>query len=415
MNGLVPFVAANKKDSTSEFQLPEKLGAPPIISAIERSRMTNLEELIRTSNGKPIKLPASGAWLNKRITLATPLHIIGEGNKLLVSSPAEIRVMQAASLRIEDTEIYLESEGKATPDTKAFIQLNGREFGLRNNTIHNLLPSQSSSRTNFDQHHIIDTSFWLVDAPDDGKPKQLAIENNQLFSYQPYSAGGIRALGKVSGTIARNNFEYLHSALRFPKAQSLAIKNNRFLMASYGAINIGGTFNIADNKILYPGGGIVGDGITINDAKDAVVDNNLIFGGTCYGIWVKADNVDGLTIANNTISSGITSGINISALNPEKYIIQNIVIHDNVFAGNAGFGVSVSEGKDVVIKDNMFHNNASDYQGEIFYTSVVKAEISGNMQSVPTDFDWSKKINFYRTHVNTTVSDKHLVLIPDHE
>ncbi len=66
-----------------------------------------------------------------------------------------------------------------------------------------------------------------------------------------------------------------------------------------------------------------------------------------------------------------------------------------------------------MIQDNYFHDNAQDFDTEIFLTSTASVMLRGNMRSVPTNFAWSKEIDYYRTHVQVTPDQDQLVTILD--
>lgn len=160
--------------------------------------------------------------------------------------------------------------------------------------------------------------------------------------------------------------------------KGLQIVNNRFTgpQPKFGAINLGGSdILIEGNHIEYDvsSGSTLDHGMYIHKGRRITVRNNTVLNSTGYGIHVydehkstnKADwaahpfVIKDYIIEGNFVGrSRQRSGLIIAKGRGGKYItIDNIVIRNNLFVGNAAFGLFIREGKNIKVHNNTFFRN----------------------------------------------------------
>ena len=158
----------------------------------------------------------------------------------------------------------------------------------------------------------------------------------------------------------------------------LQIINNKFTgpQPQFGAIQTGGSdILIEENLIQYDnkGGNSHDHGIYVQRGKRITIRNNRIFRARGYGIHVfdehKSANPadwavnpfvikDYLIEGNYIEGAQIRSGMIVAKGRGGNLItLENIIIRNNVFVGNAEFGLLIREGKNIDVYNNTFYLN----------------------------------------------------------
>ncbi|KQZ78511.1 hypothetical protein ASD60_16315 [Pseudomonas sp. Root562] len=318
--------------------------------------------------------------------------------------------MRGVSVLVSELEVQNDIDGGN------IIRLNGGALTLKNNRVKIDVafdPSFTVSEIPWGQR----PRFWFVGLSDIAKKKRRSvlfnIVDNEFESSQLYAAGAIKLSTRkkdellrvseldnvfVRGGILRNRFVGFHGGIFINGGNKVLISDNVLMKNSYLAIIAGGkNIQITNNRILYPGNGTTGDGITVYDVMiDGRISGNLIYAGSCYGIWVLANHVNGLDIQRNTILNGITSGIYMSAKDVGGYI-GNVLVKYNVITGNAGFAVAVENGQDVAISNNHFEGNAAGFSAQLYVSKLAKnITVKGNTAAKKITPEWAKDMALYR-------------------
>lgn len=241
---------------------------------------------------------------------------------------------------------------------------------------------------------------------------RLEISDSFVISKHAYSTGGIfikpstkNAKG-VSGWIVNTRFENTWSPIKLYGAKNFNVSNNVFKRNPGTNISISGTdVLISKNEIVFPGNGYIGDGITIfNPLSESRILENNITGGSCYGIWFYNSRFRNILVSRNRISSGVTNGLNVS--NNKKFKSHGLLIKENHFTANAGFGVGIdSDVSGVTLASNYFIGNASsfgDFDIAISNTAVAVVK-DDNISAQKIDPNWAKERSPNRTHVNESI------------
>ena len=159
--------------------------------------------------------------------------------------------------------------------------------------------------------------------------------------------------------------------------KGLEIVKNKFTgpQPKFGAITIGGSdILIEGNEIILDGGGNTMDhGIYVHAGTNITVRNNTIIGSQGYGIhifdehksanradWAKRPLVmTGYIIESNFVAdSKSRSGVIIAKGRGANYIkLGNIVVKNNIFVGNAAFGLFIRQGENISAYNNTFYRN----------------------------------------------------------
>lgn len=234
-------------------------------------------------------------------------------------------------------------------------------------------------------------------------PSGLTTETMPEMAYQKDT---IPTAG-VSGWIKKTKFEKIFTPIALIGAKNFEISNNKFRKNPGGNIvTSGSNISIKNNEIIFPGNGYVGDGITLYTSfKKSSISGNSITGGSCYGISFYNTEFENVTITKNHISSGITNGLYIS--NEYKKANTALLVTDNVFTGNSGFGIGIESWVyGVTIDSNTFIGNATDFGGyDIAVSTGAEVEIGEeNISAAKIDPKWAKERKPNRTHVNEHIN-----------
>jgi hypothetical protein len=242
---------------------------------------------------------------------------------------------------------------------------------------------------------------------------RLEVFDTQLISENLFSTGGIsirsfrRSAKPVTGWIMNSEFDSVWTPILVLNANQFKINNNNFKKSPGSNIVVSGSnVTIDNNNIIFPGNGYIGDGITVYESlKNSRIINNNISGGSCYGIWFYNAEFHNILVSQNLISSGVTNGINIS--NDKKLKNKNLLITENHFTGNAGFGVGIDKDvSGVTLSSNYFIGNARLFgNNDISISNTASAIIDGkNISAEAIDTEWAKTRDPFRTHVNKSLN-----------
>ena len=241
---------------------------------------------------------------------------------------------------------------------------------------------------------------------------RVEISDTQMISKNQFSTGGVliqppRINTKpVTGWIINSKFDGIWAPIMVLNAKQFKISNNSFKKNPGSNIVISGSdVAINDNDIVFPGSGYIGDGITIYESlKNSKITNNNISGGSCYGIWFFNSEFHNILVSHNRISSGVTNGLNVS--NDKKLKSDSLLITENHFTGNAGFGVGIDKDvSGVTVSSNYFIGNARLFgNNDISISNTASAVIDDeNISAQAIDTEWAKTRDPFRTHVNQSL------------
>jgi hypothetical protein len=270
--------------------------------------------------------------------------------------------------------------GATTPEQGIRLEINRSTFSVEHNySLGGILIQPRTSTT-------VTSSGWSTSTLPEMTPQRDAIE----------TAG-------VTGWIKNSKFNKIFTPVALVGANNFKIENNYFSENPGGNIVASGrNLSIKENKIIFPGNGYVGDGITIYSIlENSSIKSNTIIGGSCYGIQIANPKINNVKIIGNHISSGITSGIYIS--NDYKKQNKNIEISSNYISGNAGFGIAIESGVGgLLITSNVFSANAKSFgEFDIAKSITANAQIKAdNLSAVGIDTTWAEGRQPDRTHVN---------------
>lgn len=273
--------------------------------------------------------------------------------------------------------------GATTPDLGIRLEISGSTFSTeRDYSLGGILIQPSvSTKTNI--------SGWTTSTM-----PEMALQRDAIDT-----AG-------VSGWIKDSKFTKIFTPITLIGASNFEVSNNYFSQNPGGNIVASGTnVFIKKNRVIFPGNGYVGDGITIYTFfEDSSIDSNIIIGGSCYGIQIANPEARNVVVSNNQISSGVTNGLHIT--NDYKKPNKNIKIHGNYISGNAGFGIGVDSGvHGVLITSNIFAANArlfGNYDVAISKLATAKIE-EDNLSGLGIDPTWAESRLPNRTHVNPSL------------
>ena len=268
-------------------------------------------------------------------------------------------------------------------------------------------------------------NYWLIGMRDvsenSGGTTQFILRNNRFLSAHAYAAGAIalrqtittKVKPKLAGEIASNEFQGFHGVITANSMQRFKVSNNRLVKNSFANIFVGGhKVQVTGNRIYYPGNGTTGDGITVvDDFTDSLIDGNSIFVGSCYGMWIKSDYVNGLLITNNTVVNGITTAIQVEGINNP---VKNVMVKNNLISGNKGFAITFLGVESSSIEDNNFSDNAPGFPSQVYIERSPGLQISGNLSATPLTPEWATENRLYRSHVNSADTTFTLPVVEAH-
>ncbi|NOR68915.1 MAG: hypothetical protein GQ532_04350 [Methylomarinum sp.] len=198
--------------------------------------------------------------------------------------------------------------------------------------------------------------------------RNINVKHNTIYSLDKYSSGFIWTYTKPATMdssnydsihIIGNNFNNLHAVL-YLHYFSGEIKDNYFYRNSFGNIVFSYANNVTvnNNKILFSGNGTSGDGMTLSNLQNTIIDSNQIIAGSCYGIAIGGNNKK-LKITNNLISDDITSALYFKPMSSYK----TIEIKNNIFLNNDSWSIAFNKNtifKDLIISNNIFHKGVQE-------------------------------------------------------
>ncbi len=191
--------------------------------------------------------------------------------------------------------------------------------------------------------------------------------------------------GYFTGEFSRNTITGFNSVFLGLDLKNFDITHNNFNHNYGGNIGVSGrNITIDSNKILYPGNGGNGDGITgFSYLRDVRITNNTITHGSCYGMWFLTQNVSNLLVENNRVAKGITGGIHFSESSfapPNASIkVRDIMVKNNTLIGNQGFGISVDKNMSgITVEENHLIDNHPKYEEEIGVSKASKVSLKNN-------------------------------------
>ncbi len=383
--------------------------------AVERNKIDSPKTYTGSST---IHIPSSGLIISAPIHVSGKLKIKGHG-PLTLNGAGRFVVDQNASLEIVGVPVLISDlDHEQGRRDEYIIQMDGGQLTLRNNNFIVDVPySSGDSLTNAPWGE--SPAYWVVGLGTIAKKKhrQVKVEilDNNFENRNLYSAGAIKLSTRengeslsltelnstyVAGKISANKFSGFHGAIFLYGGNGFNISGNFFEKNSYLSIIAGGKgVDILNNRILYPGNGATGDGITIHGIMvDGNVSGNLIYSGSCYGIWVLVNEAKNIKITDNTLVNGITSAIYLSKIKKnDDGAIDGVLIQGNIMTGNAGFAVAIEDGRDVTIVKNHFEGNAAGFPAQIFMSSSAHGVVAkGNTSAKKLTPEWSKNIALYR-------------------
>ena len=183
-------------------------------------------------------------------------------------------------------------------------------------------------------------------------------------------------------TVRDNEIRNFHGAVYLNGVDGGEIVRNTLFRNSFGNIVLTGrNLLVAENRVIFPGNGTSGDGITFGGSESVVLENNIVSNGTCYGIWFVTS-VSQVTVTGNVFHAGITSAINfeparvnVLGLGTETgsaiFNFEDIAVEGNLFSHNAAASIRAVEVKGLTLVQNMLQGNAlGDTQQHQFFGVV---------------------------------------------
>ncbi len=215
---------------------------------------------------------------------------------------------------------------------------------------------------------------WLVSA-DASLSGKIQLLDSKFRSSSRYLLGALYVApeGKTRVIVEGSYFEGFHGVIYFGNGGSTVVRKNKFKRNSFGNV-VGGGSNIliSENLILFPGNGTSGDGITLNDAQNALIFNNKIMFGSCYSIWL--DYSENIKIINNAIFNGITGGIYMGRGGKDVHVEGNSV------ANNMGAGMFLKDIEGLSVRNNVVYGNAEGLERmQIMVVTPNGYEANGNL------------------------------------
>lgn len=261
-----------------------------------------------------------------------------------------------------------------SPENTFFIQLIKGEVTLKNTTVEviakNIQPTPRQSAV----HHLIKNL--------DGT---LNLINNRFKTTSNYTVGLISSSFDYKTRnhfIANNTISKFHGGIHLLNASHSIVKKNTLDQVSYNAIfGNGEDLKILNNTIFFSGNMDVGDGIVLIKAKNALIQGNKIYGGSCYGIQITDSNF--INIRHNTIVDGVTYAIYLSSTTYPSYMYTkyfhklllineslanaNITISHNYLSQNR-YGLAAENSINLNVHDNIFSQRFSNPSSRLFWT-----------------------------------------------
>lgn len=385
------------------------------------------------------KCPEEFEKIDKLVIIKPNSIYKNKSSRICVEKNGGFHVLSKANLVISDAVIFLaEPDGSreqgalATLEPGSFIKMDRVQVKSIGKPIFKEVIEKNKGKLT---SHITGVSRLIVGATTPDLGIRLEISKSSFLAEKNYSLGGIliqpslsekvhrsgwttrtmpeMALQRdvintagVSGWIKDSKFNKIFTPVALIGANNFEVSNNYFSENPGGNIVASGSgVSIKKNKVIFPGNGYVGDGITIYTYfENSSIDSNIIIGGSCYGIQVSNPEVKNLVVSNNQISSGITNGFHMT--NDYKKSNKNIRVFGNYISGNAGFGIGIDSGvRDVLISSNIFAANAKSFgEYDIAISRSAAAIIEeDNLSAVAIDLAWAEKSSPSRTHVNPSL------------
>lgn len=372
--------------------------------SLQQSNALSAEKITTGCDVNALKVSKPIMIFSKTVFNGNPASICVEGH-------GGFRVRSGGILIIKNTTVTLSSNATNTTGA-AFIKLDPGST-LRLTQVKLISNLETATKETIDNNtgglNIEGSAYAITGETEKKLGIRLEISDSFLISKQAYSTGGvsIKPLTKnakgVSGWIVNTRFENIWSPISLLGAKGFKISSNLFKRNPGNNISISGSdILISKNEIVFPGNGYIGDGITVfNSLSESRILENNITGGSCYGIWFYDSRFKNILVSHNRISSGITNGLNVS--NNKKYKNFGLLIKDNHFTGNGGFGVGIDSGvSGVTLSSNYFIGNAASFGDfDIAISSAAVATVKDdNISAHKIDPNWAKELSPNRTHVN---------------
>lgn len=357
-----------------------------------------------------VVIPSEGVVITSSLHLIGDVEISGEGpitlkdkGRIIVEKNSQVNLknvsIQASGIKVAEDEasVYLIA---VKPGASTSLVIDDSKFVV------DIPYEKSELEAPWDQP----PKFWVVGIPNVGadpvNAMNIVMRNSYFLNKQPYAAGALELLQNIpddfspilKGEVKGSEFHGFHGVIRANNLKGFSVSGNRLVKNSFANISVqGDNVMIENNKIYYPGSGTTGDGITaFGKFTNGVIDNNLIFVGSCYWVLVRGGGVNEISIKNNSIINGITSAILIDG--PEGGA-RNVSVANNVIAGNHGFAVALSGVKDAVINNNHFSDNAKGFPSQVYLESSSNVVLKHNFIAPALTPEWARGLQLYRSHV----------------
>ncbi len=332
--------------------------------------------IVSLSKGDVVSLPQGGVLVDRKITLTRGVSIKGAQDRTLaiVGDGAIVFAPNngQAQLQLTGVKVYWKRDLDREGATTAFL-IKGGVPRIRDCTFHTANRPPQAGKEALSGKPAVSWLFRFEagDAIVDG----LEIKGNSFDSAYWYGGGVLMARdvkGLPRARIQNNSVWGHHGGFYLDRADDGLVTDNRMTHVSYGNIVLRKSkrLDVARNSLIYPGNGTGGDGLTLTNLEDSLVEHNTIINGACYGMWLHTP-MKNVTISQNVVFGGITTGLMLaepSQVPPTgTYHFSNIAIRDNLFSHNRGWGLIAISGDQFQIENNIFQANADDRFGNQHY------------------------------------------------
>ena len=390
-----------------------------VVGCSNRSIMMDVD-IPQELKNQAVVIPPEGVVITSALHLVGDVEILGGGpiflrgeGRIVVEKNSQVRLVnisiQASEIKAVEGEkpVYLVSI-KQGESTSLLIE-NSRFFI-------NIPYGKPEIDAPWDQPPKLWTIGVASGGSDLGGAMGIAILNSHFFNVQPYAAGALALTqsikGKVSpklkGKIEGSEFHGFHGVIVANNLDGFSIAENSLVRNSFSNIFVhGDSVNIKGNKILFPGNGTTGDGITaLGKFTNSMVVNNSIFAGSCYGVLIRGKDISGLTISGNSIVNGISSAIYVEGSEDNA---SGVSVSGNMIAGNYGFAVVFVGVEESVVESNNFSDNAKGFLSQIYMESSSRVLLRDNLTAPALTPEWAKGLQLYRSHVS---NDDSIFMLP---
>jgi len=254
------------------------------------------------------------------------LEIVGRNQPIYIIDGGgfDVDLEAGKAFKIQSTTICVTDNEFDTDDSRDVFELQGS--GIEIDFSNNRFNAVKTNNAHTDQADYRDNAYsapseWIISVKSCNECS-IKIIDNIAHNFARYKFGFFQSqqLPKSSVVqIIENKIEGFHGVYYVNGTEKSVIRNNELRRNSFGNIVASNSskLKITNNKVIFPGNGTSGDGLTVSGGVDIEILDNEVIAGSCYGIWLISTSKSPLSeiiVKNNIITDGITSGIYISSL-----------------------------------------------------------------------------------------------------